>query len=228
MRKALTLLLTIMLTFTVHAMAEEAPTLHTLWDMPLDVTADEYEKFIHDKISIQTERKPTDSGVNIKQRGVSDLVLFNVSACVDAAFDRYGKLAYIDISLRPNAETVYYASSERAKPHFVRVYESLREKYGDETHASFITTIRSEPNNKYEQYSIPKSNDRLDFDLIFEGMKLYPAGTSLNVTWDNVSLNLSTTDRCGMNIYIRTKSTVKDEDESPPFVLKSTDLSDAF
>ena len=232
--KFLAIIMATALLCTVPFIAASAePTLHTLWDMPLNITADEFEGYIKSKLHIEFDKEVTEQGsVVFTQADRADMTLFNAPVNIMARFakDEPHSLAYIRIDIVDDQTEAAPFSQ------YINIYDQLCERYGAATDARlFITNHPDADNILGALFSVLNEENSIDFQSIEQELARYPKGHNyLDIRWGNVLLSTSQKAdyraqyQYPMYIMFTPDIAVLPADKTIPFDPHPTDLSDAF
>ena len=213
MKKLLSIILAILL-LTTPALAEE-PALHTLWDMPLDITADEFEVFIKDKLDVVLKREEYDSGaIRISmERGELDTVrtetggfkfeytehppitLFDLPIYFSATFHGESEPVFTDIFISfDNSSDGTQDDARVLLMPYANVYAILCERYGYPTLTRFYSSKspKDEETGYTINYAAPTKNGKdVDFDAILDELSGEDPFVDVRIRWDNVTLSIT-------------------------------------
>ena len=188
MRKLICLLMAMMLA-APFALAEDLPSLHTIWDMPLTVTIDEFEDFLQSEVGIETVR----DGITITKAKDSPLTMFDLPVSMMAYFGEQAphtleRMVFFRDKIRAAEDPPAVAPSE----HFLRLADVFNGRYGEPTCAGMLLWRIAETGT-LESYNmdLPTIEGRLDFEGTLAAMREWEGGGMIQVDWCNVTLWLS-------------------------------------
>ena len=194
MRKILWLLL-VMLLVLPSALAEDAPALHTIWDMPLDITAAEFEPFIKSKIDIDLQKVQYDdtSWFTLSMTEDSVLTMFGMSAKKMRAFfdtDEPSKFQFVVFAL-DDPLFVDAEATDQWLATYLRLLGELSGRYGEPDYVA-IDLSREQPERvSYNPSDLPRLDDgRYDYETTMATMLEWGPYSDLNARWDNVTLTM--------------------------------------
>ena len=188
MRKLLCLML-VMLMAMPCAMAEDVPELHTLWDMPLDITIDEFEAFVEAETGTEMERS---SFIVQNARHSPPFTLYDLPAKLTAFFDAKQPPALEIMGFALNDAKGWGAGAiERQFGEFVRLAEVLSETYGEPSGGQLLRWRSLKP-GEFESYytELPMGDGWLDFERAIEAVQQTGMDGGINVEWNNLLLSL--------------------------------------
>ena len=251
MKRLICFLVALML--LVSSAFAETEQLHTLWNMPLDITADEFVEFIESKLEVKAT-KPKGGYKRVEIVPTSNpLVLFGEKIEIFTYFDEdTEKLTVLrvefphknplDTMILKDGKSVQTEKQDEWQDYvdrYIANYKLLRDKFGEHTIGQVASELNSEQQFNYE---LPITDGKVDFASIFKTMQAFPPGVdkdshvldtperSLGIAWNNVSLYATAfagSDYLFKYLVISPQS-LEVPDGLTPFPTRTTDLSDAF
>ena len=226
MKRLLCILVVMVFLFsTAYAETEQ---LHTLWDMPLDISAKDFQVFIESKLLVKTEIDEQYASTTITFAEGSGITLFGCPTTMIATFDGSDiqtstriefDLAYTngltDVSEEPKAALAALESA----------YNGLCSKYGTATFAGLVFPIV----DSNCIYDVPTNVNNIDINALMP--YFVPSATDVLVVfgWNNVVLAVERNHPSEIRLQILFSIVSTQIFDTMPFdSIKPTDMSDAF